>query len=237
MPLTTLVVIPAFNEEESIGDVVGKILRVGFPVLVVDDGSSDLTAEIALRSGAEIVRLPFNLGVGGALRCGFKWALRHGYNTVVQCDADGQHSPEIIPELVSFAEKNTLHLTIGSRFLGDSAFKSTMVRRLPMRIMAFVVSRSSGNRITDTTSGFRVITGQLLRDFAETLPAHYLGDTFDATMNAARAGYRIDELSVSMNRRQFGTSTASTLKSVLYIFRSFFAITLGERTRKTPSSK
>lgn len=224
-----VVLVPAFNEEKSIGGVVKQITSVGLPVVVIDDGSSDSTAALAAEAGASVVSLPFNLGVGGALRCGFKWALRNGYDTIVQCDADGQHDPEQIHKLLDFASQNDLALAIGSRFLGESHFQSTVLRRIPMRIMARIATRSVGSRLTDTTSGFRVITRPLLDDFAVSFPSHYLGDTFDATVGAARSGYPIGELAVSMNEREFGTSSASNTRAILYLVRSIFVLAFGSR--------
>ena len=218
---------PAFNEEKSVGDVVRRIKSVALPVVVIDDGSTDSTSIRAKEAGANVVSLPFNLGVGGALRCGFKWALRNGYDTIVQCDADGQHDPKQIPNLLEYAKRYEFALLIGSRFLGQSHFQSTALRRIPMKIMAGIASRAVGSPLTDTTSGFRVITRPLLDDFAASFPTHYLGDTFDATIIAARKGYPISELAVSMNEREFGSSSATNIRSVLYLIRSIFVLIFG----------
>ena len=231
-----VVLVPAFNEEKSIGNVVERITSLGLPVVVIDDGSSDSTAALAWDAGASVVSLPFNLGVGGALRCGFKWALRNGYDTVVQCDADGQHDPDQIRKLLDFASQNDLALAIGSRFLGESHFQSTVLRRIPMRLMARIASNSAGSTLTDATSGFRVIARPLLDIFALSFPSHYLGDTFDATVSAARSGYPIGELAVSMNEREFGTSSASNSRAILYLVRSMFVLAFGSR-KLPPSSR
>lgn len=234
-----LVVIPAFNEEATVASVVAQVRAAGFPVLVVDDGSRDRTHEEAFGAGANVVRLPTNLGVGGALRCGFRWAVSRGYEAVVQCDADGQHSPELISDLLRFAETNDLHLAIGSRFLGGSSFTSNMIRRIPMRLMARLASRAAGVRLTDTSSGFRVVRGTLLKEFARRFPVHYLGDTFDVTVEAGRSGYRIDEFPVAMHERAGGVPSSNTFWSLLYLFRSFAVLLIGseDKFREPENSK
>jgi glycosyltransferase involved in cell wall biosynthesis len=226
-----LVLIPAYNEAATVGNVIARVLQQGLAVLVVDDGSSDDTARVAVRAGANCVQLPFNLGVGGALRCGFRWAVKMGYDCVVQCDADGQHSPEEIVGLIEFAEDNRLHLAIGSRFLGDSPFKSSPVRRIPMRLMAKLASRAAGVKITDTSSGFRAIRQPLLSEFAREFPVHYLGDTFDVTIEAAKSGYRIDEMPTTMHERAGGVPSSNAMWSLIYLARSFLVLLIGPNSR------
>ena len=224
-----LVLIPAFNEASSVGDVITRILKQGFPVLVVDDGSDDETTQVALSAGADCLQLPFNLGVGGALRCGFRWAVKMGYDCVVQCDADGQHSPEEITRLIEFAEDKNLHLAIGSRFLGDSPFKSSTLRRIPMRLMAKLASRAAGVIITDTSSGFRAIRQPLLSEFARKFPVHYLGDTFDVAIEAAKCGYRINEIPTTMHERVGGVPSNNAVWSLIYLVRSFLVLMIGSK--------
>ena len=227
----TLVVIPAYNEEATITMVVRQCLDNGLQTLVIDDGSRDRTAELASNAGAVVLRLPFNLGVGGALRCGFRWSVRHGYSAVVQCDADGQHSPAQIRRLIDDAETRNLDLVIGSRFAGDSEFISSRLRRIPMTVMARLASRFAGTRLTDVTSGFRIIREPLLSQVSERFPTHYLGDTFDATVEAARGGFKIGEISVSMKERQGGVPSSNTLWSIVYLVRSFSVLVLGRSLR------
>ncbi len=223
----TLVLIPAYNESATVAEVVRAVLDAGFPALVVDDGSRDDTYRRAIDAGANAIRLPVNLGVGGALRCGFRWAVKNGFDTVVQCDADGQHSPSQIADLVQFAILNDLHLAIGSRFLGGSHFTSNVVRRIPMRVMALLASRAAGVRLTDTSSGFRVIRGTLLREFARKFPVHYLGDTFDVTVEAGRRGYRIGEAPAIMHERAGGIPSNNAFWSTIYLIRSFAVLMIG----------
>lgn len=224
-----LVLIPAYNEAATVGNVITRVINQGLPVLVVDDGSRDDTAQVAIRAGADCIQLPFNLGVGGALRCGFRWAIKMGYNCVVQCDADGQHSPEEIVKLIEFSVENDLHLTIGSRFLGDSPFKSSRLRRIPMRLMATLASRAAGTTITDTSSGFRAIREPLLSQFAQKFPVHYLGDTFDVTIEAAKSGYQIGEMPVTMHVRAGGVPSSNAIWSLIYLVRSFLVLLIGTK--------
>ena len=209
-----LVVVPAWNEQASIAKVISELKTRGFDVLVVDDGSTDKTSFIARQNGAITIRLPFNLGVGGALRCGFKYAVQHGYQAVVQCDADGQHPVDHIELLISTATQGNFHMVIGSRFLNDEGrMDLSLIRRLAMRILSRSASRACKTLITDATSGFRVITVPLLNELAEKLPAYYLGDTYEALVSSGRAGYRIREIPAPLMEREHGKSSAHPVKA------------------------
>ena len=209
-----LVVVPAWNEQASVAKVVTELKTRGFDVLVVDDGSTDKTSSIASQSGAITIRLPFNLGVGGALRCGFKYAVKHGYDAVVQCDADGQHPVDHIDLLISTATEGKFHMVIGSRFLNDEGLMElSLIRRLAMRILSRSASRASKILITDATSGFRVIAAPLLNELAEKLPAYYLGDTYEALVSSGRAGYRIRAIPAPLMEREHGKSSAHPVKA------------------------
>jgi glycosyltransferase involved in cell wall biosynthesis len=223
-----LVVVPAYNEAGAVGDVLRDLREHGYACVVVDDGSSDRTARVAREAGAPVLRLPFNLGVGGALRCGFRYAVDHGCTTVVQCDADGQHPADQIARLIAAAEQQDAHLAIGSRFLdGSGDYEVGRTRRFVMRRLAGIVRRSTGLRITDPTSGFRCIRRPLLDEFADSYPVHYLGDTFEAAIVAARAGYRVVEVPIEMRERAAGTSTARPLAAVTFVARAILAAVVG----------
>lgn len=235
--LQILVVIPAFNEAESIGFVVTKVLAEGVPCLVVDDGSSDSTVLEATKAGATIVKMPFNSGVGGALRTGLLYAVRNGFEGVVQVDADGQHPPEAIKRLVQAGQKADADLVIGSRFLEPTStpFNVGKMRTLAMRALARRASRATHTTITDATSGFRLIRGQLLLELSRKLPSYYLGDTFEALVAAGRSGYSVMEVPVQMSQREFGSSTASTRQAIKWSIRAFVTVILGNYPRLDPS--
>lgn len=228
-----LVVVPAWNEDASVGAVVGELVAAGYDVLVVDDGSTDSTREVASQAGATLTSLPFNLGVGAALRCGFKYAVRHGYDAVVQCDADGQHPVALIELLLDAAAHSDADMLIGSRFLDTTSgvMKLSAIRRLAMRVLAGSASRAAGRTITDSTSGFRVIRGPLLEQLARHLPAYYLGDTFESVIAAGSAGYRIDEIPAALVHRSHGSSSASPLKATKFSVKAILTAALGIHPR------
>ena len=222
-----LVVVPAWNEQASIAKVISELKTRGFDVLVVDDGSTDKTSFIARQNGAITIRLPFNLGVGGALRCGFKYAVQHGYQAVVQCDADGQHPVDHIELLISTATQGNFHMVIGSRFLYDEGIMDlSLIRRLAMRILSRSASRACKTLITDATSGFRVITVPLLDELAEKLPAYYLGDTYEALVSAGRAGYRVREIPAPLMEREHGKSSAHPVKAARLALKAILSAIL-----------
>jgi glycosyltransferase involved in cell wall biosynthesis len=227
-----LVVVPALNESKSIGGVVTRIRALGLQVVVVDDGSCDGTPQVARGAGARVLSLPINLGVGGALRCGFRFAIENGYNIVVQCDADGQHPPEHINSLVNVLSDSHVSLVIGSRFRSsDNQLLPSATRRIPMRLMAAVASRVTMTEITDATSGFRAIRRPLLDELASNLPAHYLGDTFEALCSVGRYGYGVAEVGVPMAERQHGVSSASSVIAIGMIIKSMFGAFFGTHAR------
>ena len=220
-----LVVVPAWNEEPSVGAVVDEVRAAGFDVLVVDDGSTDGTGRAAELRGATVLRLPINLGVGAALRCGFRYAVAQGYDAVVQCDADGQHVPSAIHDLVQAQNESGAHLVIGSRFHSDSGgFEVGFIRRSVMKLLARSASRATTSQINDATSGFRLFSEPLLSAFARQFPAHYLGDTYEAVATAGRAGFRVIEIPVEMRARQHGESSASPLAAARLTIRALVVV-------------
>jgi len=213
-----LAIVPAFNEEATVGQVVRSLLSLGHQVLVVNDGSSDQTPVFAAREGATVLNLPINLGVGGALRAGFRYAVDMNYEAVVQVDADGQHPVDQIFDLQRTAQEHNAHLVIGSRFLSAaSTLKPSAPRRITMSLLAYIATSIAGTKLTDSTSGFRVIQQPLLSAFAESFPDYYLGDTFEATIAAARSGYRIIEVPAALAPRLYGESSASAIQSIRLI--------------------
>ena len=233
-----LVVVPALNEQESISAVIAAVKSAGFQVLVVDDGSSDETYSIAKRSGAQVMELSMNLGVGGALQSGFAYAVANGFDAVVQVDGDDQHSAESIEKLIAAANSTNADMVIGSRFLDDaSSMKLPIVRRIGMAILRSYASSSCRTKITDSSSGFRLIRNPLLAEFAKSFPSHYLGDTFEALTVSGKKNYKVIEIPAPFRERQFGKSSSTSLLSLFLVFRALFVVTFGLHFRLSKNSQ
>lgn len=204
-------------------------------ILVVDDGSTDRTAELAAAAGAIVVRHPFNLGVGAALRTGFRFARSRGYTVAMQIDADGQHDPaeaaRLLDEILHGAD-----LAIGSRFAhGSGDYEVSSGRRFSMRVLAGIVSRRLGQPITDTTSGYRAFSARAIGLFAEEYPSAYLSDTVESLLIAHYAGLRIVEVPVAMRERMGGVASNNSLRSTYHLLRLMLVIALARFRR--PVSK
>lgn len=217
-----LVLVPAFNEQESVGAVLAELKTHGFSALLISDGSTDRTADIAWNVGSKVLELPINLGVGGALRAGFKFACRHGYQAVIQVDADGQHPVTEIENLITAANTSGAHMVIGSRFK-DGAGKMDVsgIRRVVMRFLSYSATSAAGEKISDSTSGFRLIRTPLLDEFAKHFAVNYLGDTYEAVIAAGRAGYSVVEIPAGLLPRENGESTASTSAAIRFTLKGF----------------
>lgn len=246
-----LVVVPAWNEQASVGHVIKEIGSAcpQADVLVVDDGSTDATAGVAKQAGAAVLSLPYNLGVGGAMRAGFRYALRAGYRVVVQVDADGQHDPAAIQLLVDALDAAPgADVVIGARFAGEGAYDVGRARRVAMRVLARMLSRITKTRLTDATSGFRATGPRALALFARSYPTEYLGDTLESLVIAARSGCVCRQVPVVMRPRYAGTPSQSASKSMAYLARAFLVLllaavrrwpqltppTLADRTKESP---
>ena len=223
----TLVIVPAYNEAGSIGEVLNELKKYHYNVLVVSDGSIDATCDIAKEMNVRVLELPINLGVGGALSAGFRFAVREKFSAVVQVDADGQHPANEIGNLIEAANENDAHVVIGSRFLsGESSMKVGVIRRLVMRLLARSSSRATGINITDTTSGFRIICEPLLTKYSISFPTNYLGDTYEAVVAAGRSGYKVIEIPAALRERTSGESTASIAQSVRFTVKGLVVASL-----------
>ena len=227
-----LIVLPALNEEHSIEKIIAEV-KAALPdvgVLVIDDGSTDQTSLRARESGAQVARLAVNLGVGGAMRTGFRYALRNGFDVVVQVDADGQHNPADVPELLRQLDR--ADLVIGARFAGKGDYKARGPRRWAMKVFSVVLSGISGTKLTDVTSGFKAAGPRAVRLFAAHYPAEYLGDTLESLVMAVRAGLKIAQVPVAMRVRAGGTPSTSPVKSAVYLLRAALALVLAIVRRK-----
>lgn len=234
-PQRVLVVVPAWNEERSVAHVVAEVrsARPDVDVLVIDDGSADATATEAERAGALVCRLPFNLGVGGAMRTGYRYALRHGYDVVVQVDADGQHDPAYLKTLVEGLD--TADVVIGARFAGEGDYPARGPRRWAMVLLAFVLSRLAKRKLTDVTSGFRAANRRAIEIFAQHYPAEYLGDTVESLVIALRVGCQVRQIPVAMRPRTTGQASQSPFRAAVYLLRTIVALTLA-LVRKWPTT-
>jgi len=234
----TLVVVPALNEESSLASVIAEIKSCGYQVLVINDGSTDNTVDVARASGARILDLPINLGVGGALRAGFKYACERNFLAVVQVDADGQHPADEIVHLLDEANASGAHLVIGSRFLSaGTSMEVGTVRRFVMRLLARSASNATQSPITDATSGFRIIQQPLLTEFSRTFAVNYLGDTYEALIAAGRAGYVVREIPAALKPRLNGESTASLVQAVTFTLKGLAVTALHIHPRIRTFSK
>ncbi|PZR54344.1 glycosyltransferase family 2 protein [Xylanimonas oleitrophica] len=223
-----LVVVPAWNEESTIAAVVAEVQQEvpGADVLVVNDGSTDRTADVARAAGAAVLDLPLNLGVGGAMRAGFKYALRERYDAVVQIDGDGQHDPRHVLRLWETMQQERADIVIGARFAGEGDYSVRGPRKWAMGLLATVLSRVSRTRLTDTTSGFKLMNARALEVFASNYPAEYLGDTVEALVIASRARLSVRQVGVAMRPRAGGTPSHNPWKAGVFLLRALFALVI-----------
>jgi glycosyltransferase involved in cell wall biosynthesis len=220
----TLVIIPAFNEEGSVGKVVDGV-KTHLPqvdALVVNDGSSDLTSKIARSKGAIVLDLPYNLGIGGAMQVGYKYAHEKGYHIAIQVDGDGQHDPREIPKLLHVLEEGKADVVVGSRFIGDSEYKATVMRRLGSLILSRAISMVVGQKLTDPTSGFRAANQRAIQLFSANYPQDYPEP--EALVLLHQCGLAMKEVPAKINQRYSGESSITKIRSIYYMVKVLLAI-------------
>jgi len=225
-------IVPAWNESGAIGKVVDEIRAYdpAIDVVVIDDCSTDDTAEVAEAHGATVLRLPFNVGIGGAVQTGFRYALAHGYQVAVRLDGDGQHAASEIPKLLAPLETGDADLVIGSRFVDPGgAYRPPFARRIGIGVFARLVSILGGQRVTDTTSGFVAIDRMGIELFAAEFPHDY--PEVEATLVALRSGLRVKQVQVDMRERVTGSSSITFVRSLYYIVKVMLALLVASLRR------
>jgi glycosyltransferase involved in cell wall biosynthesis len=220
-----IAIIPALNEAETIGRVIQEIRNVdpGFEILVVDDGSDDGTGEIAETAGARLLRLPFNLGIGGAVQTGYRYALANGFDIAVQIDGDGQHDPGQLHLILEPLVAGDADIVIGSRFAGAGSYRAARFRRVGMRVFASIVSMIVRQPLTDTSSSFRALNRRSLSLFASDYPHGFL-ETVEATVLAGKYHLRLQEVPVTMRERELGRSSLTIPLSLFYSAKVLLAV-------------
>ena len=228
--MRVLVAIPALNEQETIHGVIEEI-KTNFQhdVLVIDDGSSDLTGEFALRAGANLLTHPYNMGVGAAMRSAFVFAKSMDYDIVIQVDADGQHIPTEMQKLIDGLKSSDV--TVGSRLIEKTTYDFSKPRRLAISTLSMLLRLISGKKIHDPTSGFRGSNKKAIRIFSEHYPSEYLGDTVISLLVASRFKLRISEISTEMKFRQGGQPSQKAIKLSFLLMRVILILILS-RFRK-----
>ena len=232
MTTRLVAVVPAWNEAAAIGSVVDEIKRVApaIDVVVVDDASTDETAAVAEGRGAVVLRLPFNVGIGGAVQTGLRYALQEGYGLAVRLDGDGQHDATEIPKILAPVQAGAADLVIGSRFVdANGSYRPPLARRLGIRVFARLVSLLGGQRVTDTTSGFTALNRAGIELFAAEYPHDY--PEVEATLVALRSGLRLAQVQVEMRERAAGTSSITFVRSLYYIVKVMLALLVASLRR------
>ena len=228
-----LIIMPALNEEESLPATLKELREVvdDPDILVIDDGSTDATAEVASRAGAVSAQLPFTLGVGGAVRVGLHYAQRNGYDRAVVIDADGQHDPAGITALLEALDHGA-DMAVGSRFTaGTDDYPVGRTRRQAMRFLGAIVRALTGQRFSDVTSGFRAFDRPVIELLAREYPVEYLADTVEALLIVRYAGFRVDEVPIRMRPRAAGVPSTRRVNLVINYLRLLIGI-LGSASRR-----
>jgi glycosyltransferase involved in cell wall biosynthesis len=222
--MKTLIIIPAYNEEESIGYVINDIRKHlrDVDIVVVNDGSTDMTAKIAEEHGVEVITIPFNLGIGAAMQTGYIYASRMGYDVAVQFDGDGQHRADQIGALIKPIIEGTTDVVVGSRFTGESIYNQTFPRLIGVRIFAKVVSLLVGQKLTDTTSGFRAVNREVIKFYSYCYPEDY--PEVEALVLLHKAGFRIAEVPSKMEERYMGKSSITPFQALYYMVKVFLSV-------------
>ena len=213
-----LIIVPAYNEEESIKSTVDKIIETSnFDYVVINDGSLDTTKQVLENNNFNHLDLPINLGIGGAMQTGYLYALNNNYDYAVQLDADGQHNPNDLESLYDEIEKTEYDMVIGSRFVEKSAYKGSLSRRIGIYYFFYFIKALTGIEVTDPTSGYRIVNRKVIKEFCDFYPSDY--PEVEVLVNLANKNYLIKEIKVEMNQRMGGKSSITPKRSIYYMLK------------------
>ena len=223
-PNQLLILIPAFNEAGAISDVIREVRQVmpTTPILVVDDSSKDATYDRAKAAGADVLRLPHHLGLGGCVQAGYKLAFELGYEYVIRVDGDGQHDPKYIPDLLKVLRQTGCHMVIGSRFYQNNGAHTSAVRAIGIWIFRMVLRPILGQRVHDPTSGFVGVNREALQTFTGSFPLEY--PEIEALVVLQRRAFRFEEVPCKMRPRTTGRSSITALRSLYYILHVLLGV-------------
>lgn len=219
-----LVIIPAYNEEASIINTVKSIQEKaeGFDYIVINDCSTDNTGQICEENKFNVIHLPQNLGIGGAVQTGYLYGYRNGYDVAVQVDGDGQHDPAFLTRMAEYMEKNQVDMVIGSRFIEKKGFQSSGMRRLGIRYFTGLIKLLTGEKVTDPTSGLRMVNRDVMKFFSENYPNDYPEP--ESVVAILKRRKKVEEIPVIMRERTGGVSSISPKKSIYYMIKVTMAI-------------
>ena len=223
--MKVLLIIPSYNEEENVLNNYKRIIKhnekykTNYDVIIVNDGSKDKTEKICKENNIPYISLIHNLGIGGAVQTGYKYAYEHGYDVAVQFDGDGQHDVRYVENIIKPIKDKKADMVIGSRFIDkrSSEFKTSRARRIGIKLISFFIKIITKKKIYDTTSGFRAVDKKLIERFASNYPVEY---------PVLRLGYRVEEIPVSMNERENGVSSIKAWKNVYYMINVILSIVI-----------
>ena len=227
-----LIIIPAYNEASNIKNVVNsiKIKAADFDYIIINDGSTDNTEEICKNEGFNYLSLPVNLGIGGAVQTGYRYALENKYDIAVQIDGDGQHDCKDLDRLLEELNKNQLNMVIGSRFISRKGFQSSFMRRLGIVYFSSLIKALTKVKVTDPTSGFRMCDRNVIEIFAREYPTDYPEP--ESIVTIIRKGLSVGEVEANMKERQGGVSSINSMKAVYYMIKVTLAILISFRANK-----
>ena len=230
--MKVLLIVPSYNEEDNVLSNYKKIIdynkkhNTNYDVIVINDGSKDKTEEICIENNIPHISLVHNLGIGGAVQTGYKYAYENDYDVAVQFDGDGQHDVRYVKDIIKPIKENKADMVIGSRFIDKSSsnFKSSKARRIGITLISFFIKLITGKKIYDTTSGFRAANKKVIERFVNNYPVEYPEPV--STTEVLRLGYNVEEIPVSMNERENGVSSIKAWKNVYYMVNVILSIVI-----------